>query len=66
MTDHIEHMKVEAELLSKNVKKLKAFIDSDKFSSVDSLNQDLMIAQSSAMATYLGVLKIRFILANSK
>lgn len=66
MTDHIERMKVEAELLSRNVKKLKAFIDSDKFSSVDSLNQDLMIAQSAAMSTYLAVLKIRFTLANSK
>lgn len=49
----------EAKELTIKIVKLQAFKDSQKWSELDTLSQDLLLAQLSAMQTYVQILLIR-------
>lgn len=61
---HIERMHVEREELDEKLQKLTAFTGSNTFKSLSKLEQDLLLAQATAMATYSNILTMRINLCN--
>ena len=57
--DYLKRMKSEVVELLERMKKIKSFIDSDKFNKLSEQKQNLLIVQNLAMATYLNILTER-------
>lgn len=57
--DYVNRMIFERSDLKEKVTKLDKFIDSDKFSELSIVKQDLLVNQYNAMLTYLGILEMR-------
>ena len=57
--DYVNRMFIEYSDLKEKVTKLDKFIDSDKFSELSVVKQDLLINQYNAMLTYIGILGMR-------
>lgn len=55
----VARMLMEHAELQEKVTKLDKFIDSDKFSELSVVKQDLLVNQYNAMLTYLGILEMR-------
>lgn len=57
--DYVNRMLIEHSDLKEKITKLDKFIDSDKFSELSIVKQDLLVNQYNAMLTYLGILEMR-------
>ena len=57
--DYVNRMIFERSDLKEKVAKLDKFIDSNKFSELSIVKQDLLVNQHNAMLTYLGILEMR-------
>lgn len=60
MSNFVERLKVEIKELEIRIKKLNDFQESDTFKNLAAPEQDLLMLQLSAMATYHGIMIIRF------
>ncbi|MED5545655.1 MAG: hypothetical protein VYD90_10415 [Pseudomonadota bacterium] len=56
---HVQRMKCEFDDLAERCSKLLAFLDTSVFEDLATLDQDLLVAQHTAMVTYLSILNIR-------
>ena len=55
----VARMLIERSELQEKIAKLDKFIDSNKFSELSVVKQDLLVSQYNAMLTYLGILEMR-------
>lgn len=57
--DFVSHMHDEYDELCDRRRKLQAFIATNKFKSLDSVDQYLLMHQNTAMGDYISILKMR-------
>ena len=63
LAPHVQRMCDELSELEERMAKLVAFTETDTFKSLSETEQSLLLAQSTAMATYSNILNLRIKLA---